>query len=102
MLNTKTYTYTLTDITINRYGLWSMEGDRRGDVISCISGSLWITQQNDLKDYVLDAGQKFWITKPGTVVVQALENSKFSYSLNDLPTQIENNTQPIRVSSRAH
>ena len=87
---------------LNKNGLWSIDGDRRGDIITCLSGTLWITQHNDMKDYVLQAGQKFWVTRQGTVVVQALASGKFSYNLNELANHIENNAQPTRLSSRAH
>ena len=54
MLNTKENLHTLTEITLAKHKLWSIEGDRRGDVISCLNGTLWITQEGDLKDYILD------------------------------------------------
>jgi hypothetical protein len=97
MINTKTSTYTLTDITLNKYGIWSLEGDRRGDVISCLNGTLWITQEKDTRDYVIESGQKFWVTKPGTLIVQALANSRFSCNLNELPSHVENSKQPARI-----
>lgn len=93
MLHTKENLHTLTDISLAKYTTWTIEGDRRGDVISCVDGSLWITQEGDLKDYVLEAGKDFWVTKPGTVVVQALEHTQFKYSLNELQNHIENNRQ---------
>jgi hypothetical protein len=101
MLNTKLNVHTLTEIMLSRHKLWSIEGDRRGDVISCASGTLWITQQGDLKDYILDAGKEFWVTKPGTVVVQALDNAQFKYSLNELQSHIEINHQPYHHSPRS-
>ena len=61
-----------------------------------MSGTLWITQQGDMKDYVIEAGKNFWVTKSGAVVVQALENAQFKYSLNELESHIESNTQPHR------
>lgn len=101
MLNTKANLHTLTDISLAKYNLWNIEGDRRGDVISCLSGTLWITQESDMKDYILDAGQKFWVTRPGTVIVQALENAQFKYSLNELQSHVEINSQPIRRTHRS-
>ncbi len=101
MLNIKENIHLLTDITLAKYQLWSAEGDRRGDVIYCLSGLLWITQEGDLKDYVLEAGKDFWVTKPGTVIVQALNDSKFKYSLNELQSHVEINTQPFRQKPRS-
>lgn len=99
MLNTKENLHTLTKITLAKYKLWSIEGDRRGDVISCLSGTLWITQEGDMKDYILETGKDFWVTKPGAIVIQALDNAQFKYSLNELQSHIEINPQPIRRTS---
>jgi hypothetical protein len=100
MLNIRTNTITLTDITLPKHKVWKLEGDRRGDVITCMNGTLWITQEGDLKDYVIESGKNFWVTKPGTVVVQALDNSNFKYSLNELESHLESNRQPMRLMPR--
>ncbi len=94
MLNTKENLHTLTEITLAKDKMWSIEGDRRGDVIRCKSGTLWITQEGDLKDYIVEPCRDFWVTKPGTVVVQALDDAQFKYSLNELQSHIEVNRQP--------
>ena len=101
MLNTKEKLQAATDITLAKYKLWTMDGDRRGDVITCLNGTLWITQEGDLKDYVVETGRSFWVTRPGTVVVQALDNSQFKYSLNELQSHIEINPQPIHQTSNS-
>lgn len=94
MLNTKQNVHAITEITLPKHKMWTIDGDRRGDVISCVSGTLWITQQGDLKDYVVETGRNFWVTRPGSVVVQALDDSQLKYSLNELQHHIENNYQP--------
>ena len=94
MLNTKTNIPTMTEINLAKHGLWTISGDRRGDVISCREGALWITQEGDMRDYVLDTGQDFWVTKPGTIIVQALQGTQFKYNLNELESRIESNIQP--------
>jgi hypothetical protein len=96
MLNTKVNAHTLTDITLPRYQTWTIDGNRRGDVITCVKGILWVTQQGDLKDYIIEAGRSFWVTRPGTIIVQALDHSQFKYSLNELKDHVENNHQPFR------
>jgi hypothetical protein len=101
MLNTKANVKTNTDIFLAKHKHWNIEGDRRSDVISCFDGTLWITQNGDMKDYILEAGQNFWVTKSGTVVVQALENAHFKYSLTELDSHIETNTQPIQHTLRS-
>ncbi len=83
MLNIKQNHNTLTTISLPKYKMWSIGGDRRGDVISCLSGSLWVTQDGDLIDHVVEAGRQFWVTRPGTVVVQALDDASFKMSPNE-------------------
>jgi len=41
--------------------------------IGCESGALWITQDNDPRDVVLNAGEAFVSDRPGTVLVYALQ-----------------------------
>jgi Protein of unknown function (DUF2917) len=101
MLNTKINLKYNTDITLNKHGLWSMEGDRRSDVISCNKGTIWITQEGDMRDYILEPGQDFWVTRPGTVIVQSLENAQFKYSLNEIQSHIEPNAQPVHYPVRS-
>ena len=96
MLHTKFNIRPSTEITLAKHKVWSIEGDRRGDVISCCNGTLWITQEGDLKDYIIEAGKDFWVTRRGEVVVQALENSQFKYSLNELDSHIEASSQSDR------
>ncbi len=99
MLRTIENLHAPTEISLPKFKTWSIEGDRRGDVISCSNGALWITQEGDLKDYVVEAGKDFWVTKPGMVVIQALDNAQFKYSLNEQPNHIEANRQPLRQAS---
>ncbi len=95
MLNTRQNIHSITEISLPKHKMWTLEGDRRGDVISCLNGTLWITQESDLKDYVIEAGRNFWVTKPGAVAVQALDDSLLKYSVNELQNHIEKNHQPI-------
>jgi hypothetical protein len=52
--------------------LWRARGDHRGRAIICRRGAVWITQEHDGTDYVLEAGEIFIVTLPGLVLVQAL------------------------------
>jgi hypothetical protein len=52
---------------------WQARGDQRWRVIICHRGVVWITQERDLIDYVLQEGEAFIVTLPGSVLVQALE-----------------------------
>lgn len=48
--------------------------DRIGDRVDCLDGSVWITQEGDPRDVVLDAGQSFTLDRGGTVIVCALSH----------------------------
>lgn len=41
--------------------------------IGCESGAVWITQDNDPRDVVLNAGESFVSDRPGIVLVYALQ-----------------------------
>ncbi len=51
--------------------LFKTSGDKRGLQILCRRGKLWITQANDENDHVLEAGERFVVSRPGLVVVQS-------------------------------
>ncbi len=53
--------------------LWAARGDQRWRAIICRRGAVWITQECDGIDYVLQAGEIFIVTQHGQVLVQALE-----------------------------
>jgi Protein of unknown function (DUF2917) len=99
MLNTQVNLHSIKEVTLAKHTVWTLEGDRRGDVISCGSGILWITQEGDLRDYVLEAGGSFWVTKPGAVIVQALDTAHFKYNLNEMDSYLKPSAQPTHNSS---
>jgi hypothetical protein len=45
--------------------------DGEGFLVRCLEGSVWITQSNDPRDIVLEAGQSFVLDKPGLALVCA-------------------------------
>jgi hypothetical protein len=53
--------------------LWQARGDQRWRVIICRRGVVWITQERDVIDYVLQEGEGFLVSLPSLVLVQALE-----------------------------
>jgi Protein of unknown function (DUF2917) len=50
--------------------------DRKGDRVECLDGSVWITQDGDPRDVVLDAGESFTLDRPGTALVYALADAR--------------------------
>jgi hypothetical protein len=49
-----------------------LAGDFRGLQIRCTGAALWITQDGDLEDYFLVAGEQFTVSRPGPVVLQGM------------------------------
>jgi hypothetical protein len=45
--------------------------DGQGLAVSCIDGTVWITQSNDPRDIVINAGQSFLLDKQGLALVAA-------------------------------
>ena len=51
-----------------------LQGDQRWRMVICHHGVLWVTQENDLEDYVLKPGDMLLISLRGEIVIQALED----------------------------
>jgi hypothetical protein len=61
----------------------SLAGDPRGCRISCFSGVLWLTQENDPDDHILNHDTEFKVTLPGLIVIEAITDS----TIHILPEQ---------------
>jgi hypothetical protein len=66
---------------------WRVKGKRRQQTLFCLQGSIWVTQECDIRDYVLEEGDAFLITLPGLVMVRALTPARIGYaeSLQPVP-----------------
>ena len=62
----------VTKVELHSGDLWRMDGDQRWKMIVCLEGRLWITQERDVRDYEVRAGDMFIVTQPGLVLLQAL------------------------------
>jgi Protein of unknown function (DUF2917) len=69
-----------TEVQMPRNSFLRVEGDSRGIKILCRSGSCWITQERDLKGYLLGNKGDFTINRDGLVVVQALTDTEIVVS----------------------
>jgi len=58
---------------------WALKGRRRQQTLLCLEGSIWITQEGDIRDYVLEEGDAFLVTLPGKVLVRALRPARVGY-----------------------
>lgn len=48
-----------------------------GRRVECLSGSLWITQDGDLRDVVLAAGEAFDFDRHGDALLSAFADSRY-------------------------
>jgi len=48
-----------------------------GHRVECVSGSLWITQDGDPRDFVLEPGEGLAFDRPGDALVSAFADSHF-------------------------
>jgi hypothetical protein len=67
---------TQTGVELRAGQLWRVLGNNCWRAILCREGLVWITQNRDLQDHVITAGEMFLISQPGTVIVQALAGAR--------------------------
>jgi hypothetical protein len=58
---------------------WALRGKRRQQTLLCLKGSIWVTQEGDIRDYVLEEGDAFLVSLPGLVLVRALKPACVGY-----------------------
>jgi hypothetical protein len=63
-------------VTLHQGELWPITSDLRGLAIESRQGTLWVTQEGDPKDYILEPGQRLVVTRRGTLVVQAFSDAR--------------------------
>jgi len=61
--------------------------DGQGTRIVCHTGSLWITQECDVKDAVITAGESFTVRNPGLTLLTALSASELTIIEPRAPAQ---------------
>lgn len=71
--------------------------DARGASVQCLQGAIWLTQQGDARDIVLEAGDQATIERNGTSIVFALADARFV--LSDSRTTV--GAMPRRRQARA-
>jgi hypothetical protein len=64
---------------------WGLKGRRRQQTLFCLQGSVWVTQECDIRDYVLEEGDAFLVTLPGLVLVRALTTARLGYAESMMP-----------------
>lgn len=66
--------------SLKKNDVFRFKGSRAGQMISCVEGMIWITQQGDGFDWILTAGERFHTRIPGYVVVEAIKDSRIMIS----------------------
>ncbi len=64
------------EMTIHRGDLWSADTDVLSFYVTCQEGTVWITQEGNIQDFFLEPGARFFISKPGQVIAQALTDAR--------------------------
>jgi hypothetical protein len=54
--------------------------DGRGSSLRVLSGSVWVTQDGDLRDIVLAPGDSFTLDRDGLAIVYATADSELAFS----------------------
>jgi hypothetical protein len=69
-----------TQVALSAGQGWGVKGKRRQQSLFCLKGRVWVTQECDIHDYLLEAGDAFLITLPGLVLVHALTHARIGYA----------------------
>ena len=65
------------DVHLDSQETFRLDGDSRGIQIRALHGNLWITQTDDLRDYLLTPGEDLTLSSPGLVVIQGIRTAGF-------------------------
>ncbi len=58
-------------------------GQALGQEVFCLSGTLWITHDDDPRDHILEAGAGHRIDTEGRTLIHALADARFVVELDD-------------------
>jgi hypothetical protein len=75
-------------------GQMQREQDARGSLVQCLSGTLWLTQQGDARDIVLEAGDEARIEHDGLSILIALSEARFVLTRRNARQRGETLTAP--------
>lgn len=64
--------------TIAKGRMARIEG--KGTLLRVMEGVLWVTQEGDLRDYFIAAGQSFRMDRRGVTLAYALDEARFALS----------------------
>ena len=67
-----------TTLALQRRGFFRAQKTNPGTTVICEQGILWLTQSNDLKDYMLRPGDKLVVNQKSTVLIEAMSEARLS------------------------
>ncbi len=76
--------------------------DARGSLVLCLSGTLWLTQEGDLQDIVLEAGDEARIGHDGLSILSALGDSRFVLSHDRAALDLQWRSRAAQAVLAAH
>jgi len=77
-MNQTTKNPTNTSLQLQRRGFFRAQKINPGTTVVCEQGVLWLTQSNDLKDYMLKPGDRMVVSKKSSVLIEALSEARVS------------------------
>ena len=80
---------------------WGVKAKRRQQTLFCLQGRVWVTQEGDIRDYVLEEGEAFLVTLPGLVLVRALTPARLGYAENLMPEAFKGRFSQSLVNNNA-
>src|SRR5476649_322219 len=60
--------------------------EARGSIVTCVSGSVWLTMEGDTRDVVLEPGASFVVDRDGLTILAAQAPSEIRVSARDQPS----------------
>ena len=67
-----------TYLQLDRRDFFRAQKINPGTTVICEKGILWLTQSDDLKDYMLKPGDKLVVSKKSNVLIEALSEARVS------------------------
>jgi len=70
-----------TDVKdIHKKKIFIVKSGRQGKEITCIGGTVWITQEGDGQDRILTSGDIYRSRIPGDIIIEGLDHSQVRVS----------------------
>jgi hypothetical protein len=68
--------YSSVEKCLSQNSLLHLKGDHSGERLTSVNGVIWVTQSNNPKDIFLCTGESLDITQKGTLLIQAMDETR--------------------------